>query len=530
MTPQAAAMARDRLSQLVDQQAVVLPRPQLLPKDARLPPAVQLPLTPALQKVLALDLQRRTQRQEPILVAAILREVLKPLAAANLLAAPSSPGDASAGLLLPSELAPELAATLRVLCERAAAQWPTLLINTTVRLVAGVPFAVMLSQPERVIYVNPVVLTLLGPSPSAASATPQPGSPVPGDPERELAYRSLADCAQKVQTGCRACERGDAAQCAAVRGTLGVATCAETAGDLSKLANLCAERAMLVGSVAQCVRRLDAACTASGSTPHCRELVDTCIANPAAEAHAPDGGSQESPPSAGLCADCTCTQACAEGCGSCGRQACRPFGESCSESTAKSCTESCNDCNAECDKSCTGSCSQLQRDCNSNCRSAGGACTSCSKSCSSCNRDCNTSCSQCGSDCNQCNNDCSNCNRDCNQCNSDCNQCNSNCNQCNSDCNQCNSGCNDCNSGGCNDCNGSGCNDPGCNNQCSTVPGGSGYPRFPAPPGPADPPPPLARMLVGARGAVSLLLPPILFLWWRRRLHPSRRKEAEAAR
>ena len=348
-------------------------------------------------------------------------------------------------------------------------------------------------------------------------------TPVPGDPERELAYRSLADCAQKVQTGCRACARGDAAQCAAVRGTLGAATCAEAAGDLARLANLCAERAMLVGSVAACVRRLDAACAAGGTTPHCHELVDTCIATPAAEAHSADGGSQESSAPVGLCTDCTCSQTCAEGCGSCGRQACRPFGDSCSESTAKSCTETCNDCNAECNKSCLGSCSQLQRDCNGNCRSAGGACTSCSKSCSSCNRDCNSSCGQC-------NNDCSQCNSDCNQCNSDCNRCNSDCNQCNSDCNQCNSGCNDCNSSGCNDCNGSGCNDPGCNNQCSAVPGGGGYPRFPSPPGPADPPPPLARMLVGARGAVSLLLPPILFLWWRRRLRPAPGREAEAAR
>jgi hypothetical protein len=34
-------------------------------------------------------------------------------------------------------------------------------------------------------------------------------------------------------------------------------------------------------------------------------------------------------------------------------------------------------------------------------------------------------------------------------------------------------------------------------------------------------------MLVGARGTVAFMLPPILFLWWRRRLHAARRERPE---
>ena len=82
--------------------------------------------------------------------------------------------------------------------------------------------------------------------------------------------------------------------------------------------------------------------------------------------------------------------------------------------------------------------------------------------------------------------------------------------------------CNDCNGGGCNDCNGS-----GCNGQCSAAEVRGRYPRFPTPPGPGAPTPPLARMLVGARATVAFMLPPILFLWWRRRLHAARRERPE---
>ena len=60
-----------------------------------------------------------------------------------------------------------------------------------------------------------------------------------------------------------------------------------------------------------------------------------------------------------------------------------------------------------------------------------------------------------------------------------------------------------------------------CNSHALAGPVGC-YPRFPTPPGPAAEPPPLARTLTGARGGVMFVLPPLLFLWWRRRLRGGR--------
>lgn len=522
-----AVVARERLARALSDQAQAGLRPLLLPAGSRLPPAVQLPLTPALQRVLALDLQRRAQRQDPVLVGVLLKDALKPLAAAQLLAPPTTPAEASAGLRLPAELTPRDAAVLRQLCERAAAQWPTLLDRATVRLVAGVPFAALLSQPESVIYINPVVLALV--AELAIDETPASATfPLPIDGERTLTYRSSADCAYKVQARCRACLAGDAAECAAVRATLGSVTCREALAAPTKLKGLCLESALRLDSVAACVTKADAACTASADSEHCVAVVDACIAAPASAARA-DGGSDDRDTGGPGCNDCGCSAGWAEACGHFGRQTCQPFGEHCGDKAGQACTESCSDCTGECGKSC----SECNRDCTRSCRSAGNLCSSCGQGCqgfsSQCNSgcaDCSRSCNQCNSDCNQCGTSCNQCSNDCSRCSSDCNQCSSDCNQCNSDCNQCNSGCNDCsgqcNSGGCNDCNGS-----GCNGQCSAAEVYGRYPRFPTPPGPAAPPPPLARMLVGARGTVAFMLPPILFLWWRRRLHAARRERPE---
>lgn len=518
----AATAARERLARALADQAKAGLRPLLLPAGSRLPPAVQLPLTPALQRVLALDLQRRAQRQEPVLVGVLLKDALKPLAAAELLAPPGSPAAASAGLRLPAELTPRDAAALRQLCERAAEQWPTLLDHATVRLVAGVPFAALLSQPESVIYVNPVVLALL--AAQAPDDAPASAEPLPIDGERTLTYRSISDCAYKVQGRCRACLAGDAAECAAVRATLGSVTCREALATPTKLKDLCLEQAVHLDSVAECVTRADAACSASANSEHCVAVVDACIAAPAAAARA-DGGSDDRDPAGPGCPDCGCSAGWAAACGHFGRQSCQPFGEQCGDKAGQACSESCSDCTSECNKSC----SECNRDCTRSCRSTGNLCSSCGQGCqgfsSQCNSgcaDCSRSCNQCNSDCNQCGSSCNQCSSDCSRCSSDCNQCSSDCNQCSSDCNQCSSGCNDCNSGGCNDCNGS-----GCNGQCSAAEVRGRYPRFPTPPGPGAPPPPLARMLVGARGTVAFMLPPILFLWWRRRLHAARRERPE---
>ncbi len=519
----AATAARERLGRALFEQAAAGLRPLLLPAGSRLPPAVQLPLTPALQRVLALDLQRRAQRQEPVLVGVLLKDALKPLAATELLVPPGTPDKSSAGLRLPAELTPRDAAVLRQLCERAAEQWPTLLDHATVRLTAGVPFAVLLSQPESVIYVNPVVLALV----AALALDDEPAGaavPLPIDGERTLTYRSLADCAYKVKARCRACLAGDAAECAAVRATLGTVSCGVAVLAPITLKDLCLEGALRLDSVAHCVTKADAACKASANSEHCVAVVDACIAAPASAARA-DGGSDDGDDGdAGGpgCNDCGCSAGWAEACGHFGRQ-------TCGDNAGPACTESCSDCTGECNKGCN----QCNRDCTRSCRSASNLCSSCGQGCqgfsSQCNSgcaDCSRSCNQCNSDCNQCGTSCNQCSNDCSRCSSDCNQCSSDCNQCSSDCNQCNSGCNDCsgqcNGGGCNDCNGS-----GCNGQCSTVEVRGRYPRFPTPDGPAAPPSPLARMLVGARGAVAFMLPPILFLWWRRRLHAARRERPE---
>ena len=518
----AATAARERLARALADQARAGLRPLLLPAGSRLPPAVQLPLTPALQRVLALDLQRRAQRQEPVLVGVILKDALKPLAAAQLLAPPEAPDPASASLRLPAELTPRDAAVLRQLCERAAEQWPTLLDEATVRLVAGVPFAALLSQPESVIYVNPVVLALV--AAQAPAAEPDgPAAPLPIDGERTLTYRSIGDCAYKVQGRCRACLAGDAAECAAVRATLGSLACREALAAPARLKGLCLERAVHLDSVADCVTKADASCTASADSERCVAVVDACIAAPATAGRA-DGGSDDHDDGGPVCTDCGCTAGWAAACGHFGRQSCQPFGEHCADKVGQACTESCSDCTSECNKSCN----ECNRDCSRSCRSTGNLCSSCGKDCqgfsSQCNSgcaDCSRSCNQCSSDCNQCGNSCNQCSSDCSRCSSDCNQCSSDCNQCNNDCNQCNNGCNDCNG----QCGGGGCND--CNGQCSVAEVRGRYPHFPPPPGPAAPPPPLARLLVGARGTVAFLLPPILFLWWRRRLHAARRERPE---
>ena len=481
--------------------------PILLPTEARLPPAVQLPLTPGLQKVLALDLQRRAHKQDPILVAVLLHTALKPLAAPGLLDAPDAAGERSARLLLPAGLSPTAAASLRRVCERAAEQWPTLLAGATARLVAGVPFAVLLSQPERVVYVNPVVLALLPPPVSPGLAASAPGS-LPLDAERVLTYRSIADCAQKVKTGCQACIRGDAAECAAMRATLLQVECRTVDTDPAKLGDLCLTRALALRSVADCVTRSKPDCAQEPRPAHCRDAVDRCIENPAAGPVGPDPGSPGATTDGPLpTALGACNQGCATSCGECGQKACEPLGESCSNKVGQSCTESCSDCNGECSKGCGGSCTQAQRDCGESCSSLGSLCTSC-------NRGCGQNCGQCNSSCSQCNNDCSQCSSDCNQCNSDCASCSNQCNQCNGDCANCG-----------NQCNGS-----SCGNQCSVSELAGRYPRFPMPPGPAEPPSPLARLLVGARGTLAFCLPPILFLWWRRRLYAARRERPERPR
>lgn len=139
-------------------------------------------------------------------------------------------------------------------------------------------------------------------------------------------------------------------------------------------------------------------------------------------------------------------------------------------------------------------------------------CADSSRSCQRCDRDCTrscASCSQCSSDCGQCSSDCNRCSSDCNRCSSDCNRCSSDCNQCNRQCSQCGSQCNQCN-GPC--------------NQCRV--GAGSLLALPMPPGPAPEPGAGIRFLLGARGSVAFMLPPILFLWWRRRL--SRRTPPEA--
>ena len=508
----ATIAARERLARALFEQAQARLRPLLLPAGSRLPPAVQLPLTPALQRVLALDLQRRAQRQEPVLVGVLLKDALKPLAAAQLLSPPGSPDESSAHLRLPAELTARDAAVLRQLCERAAAQWPTLLDRATVRLVAGVPFAALLSQPESVIYINPVVLALV--AAQAPDDEPASTAPLPIDGERTLTYRSSADCAYKVQGRCRACLAGDAAECAAVRATLGSVTCRDALAAPAKLKGLCLEQALHLDSVAHCVTKADAACAASADSEHCVAVVDACIAAPASAARA-DGGSDDRDAGGPGCNDCGCSAGWAEACGHFGRQ-------TCGDNADPACSESCSDCIGECNKGC----SECNRDCTRSCSSCGQGCQGFSSQCNSGCADCSRSCNQCNSDCNQCGTSCNQCSNDCSRCSSDCNQCSTDCNQCSSDCNQCNSGCNDCsgqcNGGGCNDCNGS-----GCNGQCSAVEVRGRYPRFPTPDGPAAPPPPLARMLVGARATVAFMLPPILFLWWRRRLHAARRERPE---
>jgi hypothetical protein len=517
----AASAARERLALALAAQAAAGLRPLLLPAGSRLPPAVQLPLPPVLQRVLALDLQRRAQKQEPVLVGVLLKEALKPLAAAQLLAPPEPPGQASAHLRLPAELTPRSAAVLRRLCERAAEQWPTLLEGATVRLMPGVPFAALLSQPESVIYINPVVLTLTAAQQPADD--PDDDAPLPIDGERTLTYRSIADCAQKVRARCQTCLGGDAAECAAVRATLGSIACQGVFADLGRLKELCFDHALRLGSVADCLNRADPACTPGSGSEHCVALVDACIAAPATA----DGGSRDGDDDRPTGGDCGCSAGWAEACGHFGRQSCQPFGEHCGDKVGQLCTESCSDCLSECNKGC----SDCNRECSRSCKSTSNLCNSCNQGCqgfsSQCNSgcaDCSRSCNQCNSECNQCGSSCNQCNNDCSRCSSDCNQCNNDCNQCNSDCNQCNSGCNDCNGGGCNDCNGG-----NCNGQCSVVEVRGRYPQFPIPPGPAAPPSRLARLLVGARGTVGFVLPPLLFLWWRRRLHAARRQRAEPA-
>jgi hypothetical protein len=500
--------ARAQLTVALAAQASALPPPQVMPASARLPPEVQLPLTPGVQRLLALDLARRSRKQDPLLVAMLLDSAVKPQAMPDLLDLERPASAASASLILPADLLPRDAEVLRRLCEHAAAIWPSLFDHATVRLLAGVPFAVVLSMPERVIYVNPVLLALVTPPRSASDGA----AALPLDLERELTYRSVADCAAKLQAGCRACLAGDAARCTALRDTFSGLQCDALGGDSKHALELCIAHALRLPSVAACVTQADPSCLGSAPAASCRDRVDLCIANPDAGAARPDGTDSGG---GALCTDCTCAACtacqgqCADSCGQTSRELSRPCGESCADKTGQVCTESCHDCN----RSCQSSCEQLDRD--FGCSKIGANCSQCSRDCANCNRQCNQCNGDCNRQCNQCNSNCAGCGSQCNQCGNDCNQCGSECNQCGNDCNQCGNECNQCNSQ-CNQCNG----------QCS-VPAASGrYPRFPVPPGPAEPPPPLGRVLSGMRGGVMMALPPILFLWWRRRLHAERRQRA----
>lgn len=202
------------------------------------------------------------------------------------------------------------------------------------------------------------------------------------------------------------------------------------------------------------------------------------------------GGSAPEASSGGACGGCLSpwNDLCSSWSRSC--QRCDRDCTDCSKQNA-ACTRACNE---SCERGC-GSCGEsCTRGCSSSCKSWGKSCEDCNQTCSSCN----SSYGQCSKDCGACNSQCGQCSNDCNRCNSQCGQCGNECNQCNSQCNQCGNQCNQCN-GQC--------------NQCQV-----GVAALPMPPGPVPEPSDRVRAALGVRGGIAFMLPPLLFLFWRRRL------------
>lgn len=197
-------------------------------------------------------------------------------------------------------------------------------------------------------------------------------------------------------------------------------------------------------------------------------------------------------------------------CIACSRESCKDCG--CQRELNSFC-DRCDRWNRDCAQ-CNSGCTRCNEDCSSGCTKCNSDCT---KSCTRCNSDCTKSCSSCNSGCSQCGNDCNRCSNDCNNCNSECSRCSSDCSRCGNECNSCNSECSRCNSD-CSRCGG------GCN-QCQLA--------RPLMPPPLPEPRGAALWARATRDSVLLVMPPLVFLFLRRRLQrrraPSAAGTAEAA-
>lgn len=337
-----------------------------LPKAAAVPARARAAVPPMVARLVALDLERRKRGLPPVFLGDVRTEggdalhqfpLVSPIF--RCVSPPQFPGEL---LRIPPEHA-AVSGPIRGLVN-CVALLSNLRGEVRVEVVPSVPFGVIFSVPERVVYVNAVLVALLPEAKDAESLRQELSHPKPPPDMSDPRRPDLDAVAEKDRREPK--ERDDKE----------VASC-------------------LLGSL--CIGCTRAGCRDCG----CQRELNSC------------------------CDQCErMNRDCSNSCNSC-TDSCNKCNNDCTKSCTQcnsDCGSSCSRCGGDCSKSC-GSCGNDCNKCNSDCAQCNNDCSKCNNDCSKCSSDCNS----CSNDCNRCNSDCNRCGNDCNNCGncsgSGCNNC-----------------------------------------------------------------------------------------------------------
>jgi hypothetical protein len=332
-----------------------------LPKATTVPARVRAALPQTVARLVALDLERRKRGLPPVFLGDVRTEggdalhqfpLVSPIFRCS--APPQFPGEL---LSVPSEHA-AVAGPIRSLIN-CVALLSNLRGDVRVEVVPSVPFGVIFNVPERVVYVNAVLVALLPEAKDAESLRPELSHPKP-PPDMSDPRRPDLEAAEKERLEQKERDDKDVAPC--LLGTLCIGCTRAGCRD-------CGCQRELNSCCDQC-ERMNRDCSNS-----CNSCNDSCN---------------------------KCNNDCTKGCTQCNSD----------------CGSSCTRCGGDFSKGCN-SCGNDCTRCNNDCAQCNNDCGKCSNDCGKCSNDCNN----CGNECNRCGSDCNRCGNDCNRCGNDCNNC-----------------------------------------------------------------------------------------------------------